>query len=317
MSLPLGVMALRELADRPLRLAAREFLIVEPGTTFSALVHDLQARGVLERPWALRAWARLAGRGGRIVAGEYVLRPGATGRSLLDDLEDGRVLMHALRITEGTRVRDVLAELWDGGTLAPTLRGLDDAAIMAALGAPGVPAEGPFLPETYFVTRGESDLSLLQRAHRALERVLDEEWTQRGATPLAGPQDALVLASIVEMETARADERPQVAGVYTRRLAIGMPLQADPTVIYGLGEAFDGNLRRRDLQQDGVYNSYTRFGLPPTPIAYPGRAALLAAARPEPTRALYFVARGDGTSVFSETLDDHARAVNRYQRGLR
>jgi UPF0755 protein len=313
-ALPLGVIALRELADQPLRLAGREFLVVEPGATFSTLVRDLAARGRLERPWALRAWARLAGRGGRIVAGEYVLRPGATGRTLLDDLEQGRVVMHAVRIPEGARARDVLAQLWDGGVLTPTLRGLGEADVMSALGAASVPAEGRFLPETYFVTRGESDIGLLLRAHRALEDVLAREWAQRRTTVLASPDQALVLASIIEKETGREAERAQVAGVYTRRLAIGMPLQADPTVIYGLGDRFDGNLVRSHLRADTPWNTYTRKGLPPTPICLASRASIHAAMHPADGDALYFVARPDGSHEFSPTFRAHSAAVARYQR---
>jgi UPF0755 protein len=187
---------------------------------------------------------------------------------------------------------------------------------MARLGSPGVPAEGRFFPDTYAYSRGVSDLTVLARARQAMERRLAEVWAERAAElPLKSADEALILASIVEKETGLEADRGQVAGVFANRLRIGMPLQTDPTVIYGLGEAFDGNLRKRDLQADTPFNTYTRRGLPPTPIALPGLASLRAAVQPEPTKALYFVARGDGTSVFSNNLDDHNRAVNRYQRG--
>jgi UPF0755 protein len=176
--------------------------------------------------------------------------------------------------------------------------------------------EGQFFPDTYAYSRGASDLAVLKRAYQAMQRHLDEAWTQRDAdTPLKTPQQALILASIIEKETGRPEDRGQVAGVFVNRLRKGMLLQTDPAVIYGLGETFDGNLRKRDLQTDGPYNTYTRPGLPPTPIAMPGRASLLAAVKPQPTKALYFVARGDGTSQFSETLAEHNRAVDRFQRG--
>ena len=186
---------------------------------------------------------------------------------------------------------------------------------MKALGRPGQHPEGRFFPDTYTYARGSSDLAVLRRALRAMDRRLDAAWQQRApGTPLKSADEALVLASIVEKETGRPADRAQIAGVFSNRLRQGMLLQTDPTVIYGLGEAFDGNLRKRDLQTDSPYNTYLRAGLPPTPIAMPGKAALLAAVQPAATDALYFVARGDGSSEFSATLDAHNRAVNRYQR---
>jgi UPF0755 protein len=193
---------------------------------------------------------------------------------------------------------------------------MSDAQLMEAVGAPGQTAEGRFYPDTYLYTDGVSDVLVLKRAHAAMERHLASAWAARAAdSPLKSPEDALTLASVVEKETGQAADLGKVAGVLTNRLRLGMPLQSDPTVIYGLGEAYDGNLHKADLQRDSPYNSYTRSGLPPTPIALPGREALLAAVRPETTKALYFVARGDGSSQFSETLDAHNRAVNQYQRG--
>jgi len=188
--------------------------------------------------------------------------------------------------------------------------------VMLALGAPpGLSPEGRLYPDTYAYSKGSTDLAVLKRAYRAMERRLDEAWRERAPdSPLKTPDEALTLASIVEKETGVGADRGKVAGVFVNRLRLGMPLQTDPTVIYGLGAAFDGNLRKRDLQADTPYNTYLRPGLPPTPIAIPGRASLLAAVRPEPTKALYFVARGDGSSEFSETLAEHNRAVNRYQK---
>jgi UPF0755 protein len=187
--------------------------------------------------------------------------------------------------------------------------------LMQQLGKPGVPAEGRFFPDTYTYSKGSTDLALLQRAARAMDKKLDAAWAQRNPqSPLETPEQALILASIVEKETGRPSDRPMIAAVFTNRLRIGMRLQTDPTVIYGLGPSFDGNLRRIDLLADTAWNTYTRSGLPPTPIAMPGRAALLAAVQPAPSNALYFVARGDGSSQFSASLDEHNRAVNKYQR---
>ena len=200
--------------------------------------------------------------------------------------------------------------------LKPTTAALSDAELMAYLGAPGVAAEGRFFPDTYAYSRGVSDLTVLKRAFKAMQKRLDAAWGQRReGLPLKNADEALILASIVEKETGSPADRALVAAVFINRLKLGMPLQTDPTVIYGLGESFDGNLRRRDLLADTAFNTYTRGGLPPTPIAMPGRAALLAAVRPDASHALYFVSRGDGSSEFSETLAEHNRAVNLYQRG--
>jgi len=223
-----------------------------------------------------------------------------------------------VRFIEGWTLRQLRQELARAAHLKPTTAGLGDAELMAALGAPGMPAEGRFFPDTYVYSRGVSDLTVLKRAHRALQQRLESTWAERPAdTPLQSSAELLALASIVEKETGLPADRGLVAGVFVNRLRIGMPLQTDPTVIYGLGEAFDGNLRKRDLLADTPYNTYTRGGLPPTPISLPGMASLRAAVRPQPTKALYFVARGDGSSAFSDNLADHNRAVNQYQRGGR
>jgi UPF0755 protein len=207
------------------------------------------------------------------------------------------------------------AALAQAPRLKPSTAGWTEAQIMEALGAPGVPAEGRFFPDTYSYSRGSSDLGVLRSAYRAMQGHLEAAWAQRAPdTPLKTPDEALILASIIEKETGLEADRGLVGGVFVNRLRIGMPLQTDPTVIYGLGEAFDGNLRKRDLQTDTPFNTYTRRGLPPTPIALPGLASLRAAVRPQPTTALYFVARGDGSSVFSDNLADHNRAVNTWQR---
>jgi UPF0755 protein len=224
--------------------------------------------------------------------------------------------MESVRIIDGWTVRQMRAALAAAPGLKATTAGLTDEQLMATIGAPGVPAEGRFFPDTYVYSKGVEDVLVLKRAHAALEHELAAAWGQRAPdTPLKDAGAALILASVVEKETGQIGDIGKIAGVFSNRLRIGMPLQSDPTVIYGMGTDFDGNLHKSDLQKDTPYNSYTRAGLPPTAISLPGREALHAAVHPDPTKALYFVARGDGTSAFSENLDDHNRAVNQYQRG--
>jgi UPF0755 protein len=227
----------------------------------------------------------------------------------------GDETLEKLRLVEGWSWRQVRAALAAAPNLKPVSRNLTEAELMQALGDTTVSAEGRFFPDTYAYSRGVSDLTVLRRAHAAMLHRLDVVWAQRSPdTPLQSRDQALILASIVEKETGPKDDPALVAAVFLNRLRIGMPLQTDPTVIYGLGEGFDGNLRKRDLQTDGAFNTYTRSGLPPTPIAMPGMVSLQAVVRPAPSKALYFVARGDGSSVFSDNLADHNRAVNKYQR---
>ncbi|MBX3635928.1 MAG: endolytic transglycosylase MltG [Rubrivivax sp.] len=305
--------------ERPLPLAAeRVELSVEPGSNPRAVAQAWVDAGVMVPPRWLYEWFRWSGQARSIRAGSYEIHAGATPRSLLDKMVRGDETLEQVRFIEGWTLRQLRAELARAPHLRPASAALSDAELMAALGAPGVPAEGRFFPDTYAYSRGVSDLTVLRRAHRTMQRHLDAVWAERAPdSPLKSPDEVLILASIIEKETGRPEERGLVAGVFVNRLRIGMLLQTDPTVIYGLGEAFDGNLRKRDLLADGPYNTYTRGGLPPTPIALPGLASLRAAVQPQPTRALYFVARGDGSSHFSETLAEHNRAVNRYQRGGR
>jgi UPF0755 protein len=228
----------------------------------------------------------------------------------------GEEALRSVTLVEGWTFVQVREALSKAEHLALDTRGLEPDLIMQKLGKPGVAAEGRFFPDTYTYAKGSSDLGVLKRAMRAMDKRLDAAWSQRATnTPLKSPEQALTLASIVEKETGSASDRAQIAGVFTNRLKIGMLLQTDPTVIYGMGDKFDGNLRKRDLLTDTPWNTYTRAGLPPTPIAMPGKASLLAAVLPADTRALYFVARGDGTSQFSASLEEHNRAVNKFQRG--
>ena len=302
--------------DRPLALAAPTVeLSIEAGTTPREVAQAWVAAGVSTSPEFLYQWFRWSGQARRIRAGSYEIETGTTPRQLLAKMVQGDETLEKLRLGEGWTWRQVRAALAAAPHLKPASQGLGEAQLMQTLGDSAISAEGRFFPDTYVYSRGVSDLTVLRRAHAAMRRRLDAAWAQRAAdTPLQSAEQALVLASIVEKETGPKDDPAMVAAVFLNRLRIGMPLQTDPTVIYGLGEAFDGNLRKRDLQADGAYNTYTRAGLPPTPIALPGAASLQAVVKPSPGKALYFVARGDGSSVFSDNLADHNRAVNKYQR---
>lgn len=291
-------------------------LSIEPGTLPRGVAQAVADAGVDVAPELLFWWFRLSGQARQIKAGSYELEAGITPRRLLDKLARGEESLRAVTLVEGWTFRQVRAALAKEEALKPETRGLDDAAVMALLGRPGQHPEGRFFPDTYTYAKGSSDAAVLRRALRAMDRRLAQAWEQRTPrTAVKSPEEALILASIVEKETGRGSDRPLVSAVFNNRLRIGMPLQTDPTVIYGLGERFDGNLRKADLLADTPWNTYTRNGLPPTPIAMPGRAALLAAVQPaENGKVLYFVARGDGSSQFSDTLDAHNRAVNQYQR---
>jgi UPF0755 protein len=301
---------------RPLPLASDPVeLSIELGASPREIAEAWVRAGVQAQPWMLYEWFRWSGQARRIRAGSYEAPAGTTPIRLLEKMVRGDETLAVVRFTEGWTFRQIRAELAKAEALKPTLATASDADVMAALGAAGLSPEGRFHPDTYAYSKGSTDLAVLRRAYRAMEQRLSQAWQERAAdTPLKSADEALTLASIVEKETGVAADRGMVAGVFVNRLRLGMPLQTDPTVIFGLGAAFDGNLRKRDLQADTPYNTYLRSGLPPTPIAIPGKASLLAAVRPQPTKALYFVARGDGSSAFSESLAEHNRAVNRYQR---
>jgi UPF0755 protein len=302
--------------DVPLNLAAGvEPLDVPRGTSLAGIVAELRRRNASAAPvlyWRALAWQLDASR--RLRAGEYALDHGLTPRELLQRMVRGQVIQHQFTIVPGWTFGELRAALADEPQLEATLAGISDHDVMARLGVPTVEPEGRFLPETYAYVKRETDLEVLRRAYEAMARELARAWDERDPTlALAKPDDALILASIVEKETGRAEERARIAGVFARRLALGMKLQTDPTVIYGLGAAFDGNLTRAQLERDTPFNTYTRTGLPPTPIALPGKEALAAAVRPDPGKALYFVAKGDGSHQFSDTLSEHNAAVARYQ----
>ncbi|HKX95304.1 MAG TPA: endolytic transglycosylase MltG [Methylibium sp.] len=301
---------------QPLPLAGPSIrFTVEAGMSPREIAHGWVDAGVQTPELLLYEWFRWSGEARRIRAGTYEIGRGITPPGLLRKMVAGLTVQNTVRFVEGWTFRQLRAELATAADLKPTTRQMSDAELMRALGAPGVAPEGRFFPDTYSFAPGAPDLAVLRQAYAAMQRQLEEAWAARAPdTPLRNPDEALTLASIVEKETGTEADRALVAGVFSNRLRLGMALQTDPTVIYGLGERFDGNLRKRDLLADGPYNTYMRPGLPPTPIALPGKASLLAAVRPAPTKALYFVARGDGSSEFSENLADHNRAVNKYQR---
>ena len=306
--------------NTPLPIAEVTRVELPPGVRLRAALSELSDRGVFanrRQALYLEAYARYGQLASGIKAGEYDIAIGTTPLGVLALWLSGKTVMYEWRLVEGMRFDQALGLLAAHPAVRHTLAGSDAAAAMAAIGRPGVHPEGRLFPDTYLFQRGSTDVELLKQAARAMDEVLAEEWATRVVDlPLNSPEQALVLASIVEKETGLASERAQIAGVFVRRLRIGMRLQTDPTVIYGMGAAYDGNIRRNDLSADTPYNTYTRDGLPPTPICLPGRAAIHAALHPEDGDSLYFVARGDGSGahVFSATLAQHEANVDRYQR---
>jgi UPF0755 protein len=292
-----------------------ETLAVDSGDSLPKVLRKLRALGIDTRDLEWRALAKQMGAAGKIQIGEYALTPGMTPRDLLMRMRDGKVMNYRFTIVEGWNIRDLRAALAKATPLKQETAQLDQAALMRALGLGAQHPEGRFLPETYLYTRNDSDLDVLKRAAAAMEKALAEAWNGRDQDlPLKTPYDMLTLASIIEKETGIASERPQIAGLFVRRLKIPMRLETDPTVIYGMGSAYSGNIRRTDLRTDTPYNTYTRDGLPPTPIAMPGRDALQATAHPAPGDALFFVAVGDGSGrhVFTRTYAEHQTAVAEY-----
>jgi UPF0755 protein len=307
--------------NAPLAVPEPLFIDVPRGATMNGLLRDFEQQGLLQSPRQrlyLSWYARLTGQARALKAGEYALATGLRALDLTALLASGQVVLHELTLVEGWTFAQALAAVHAHRAIARTLpdSGVLDAGalIMDALGAPGRHPEGRFYPDTYRFPRGTSDVEFLRRAYQALGQALADEWAGRAPDlPYRSADEALTMASIVERETGQVDERGEIAGVFVRRLQKGMRLQTDPSVIYGLGAAFDGNLRKRDLLADGPYNTYTRAGLPPTPICLPGRAALHAALHPTAGKTLYFVSRGDGSHVFSETFAEHDAAVRKFQ----
>lgn len=313
-----AVCEFNEYLVRPLPIDSVQELEVERGTTLGPVARQLAARNLLPHPLLFQLYVRGTGRGNRIQAGEYLLGPGTTPLDLLDMLERGQVRMHSITLVEGWTLAQLRAQMARDPHLKHQLTDVPPAALLGALGvdAPaGRLPEGLFFPDTYVFSGATSDRDILRQAYRRLHEVLQEEWNTRAPNlPYRDAYEALIMASIVERETGVASERPAIAGVFVRRLQRDMLLQTDPAVIYGLGDGFDGNLRRRDLEDAAnPFNTYAHRGLPPTPIALAGRAAIRAALQPGAGDALYFVGKGDGSHQFSATLDEHERAVRRYQ----
>ncbi len=287
---------------------------IPPGESLRMVAARLHAQGVLPHPLDLVLLARLRGDADAIRAGEYLVEPGTSVAALLELLKSGKVVMHSLTLVEGWTFKQVLAAVEADPSLSHTLHGLDAAAIMAKLGHAGQNPEGRFYPDTYQFPKATSDAAFLERAYRAAQDHLNTAWQARlPELPYKSPYDALIMASIIEKETAQPQERGEIAGVFVRRLQKGMKLQSDPTVIYGLGAHYHGKITYKDLRTDTPYNTYTRNGLPPTPICMPSLASIEAALHPKPGDALYFVARGDGTHQFSATLQQQTAAVQKYQ----
>ena len=307
--------------DSPLILPAGGLTYeIAPGTAFAAVSNDLGRRGVISHPRMFRWYARLTGDASRIHAGEYRIEAGITPPQLLERFVSGDVQLYSFTIVEGWTYRELLAGLRRHDAVVQTVEPNEWTELIELLGAEATHPEGLFLPETYRFPKGTPDVEILRRSYEMMARTLEDEWDRRAPDlPLSTPYEALILASIIERETAREDEREKIAGVFVRRLQKGMRLQTDPTVIYGIGPDFDGNLTRRHLQTSTPYNTYTMAGLPPTPIALPGRAAIRAALNPAPGAELYFVATGlpDGSHRFSATKAEHDAAVAAYLARLR
>jgi UPF0755 protein len=291
---------------------------IKPGSSLKSATRQIVESGVEMNAWQFNLLGRLLGKASTIKAGSYEVGSGVTPLALLNKLTAGEVTQEEVVFIEGWTFRQVRAALNTNAGVRHDSAALSDAEIMARLGAAGRNPEGLFFPDTYLFGKGAGDLDILRRAYRAMDRQLETAWRQRAPDlPYRSPYEALIMASVIEKETGQAADRALIGGVFVNRLRIGMMLQTDPSVIYGLGERFDGSLRKKDLRADTPHNTYTRTGLPPTPIAMPGRASLQAALNPAKTPALYFVARGDGSSEFSRTLAEHERAVAKYQRGGR
>ncbi|MBV8628545.1 MAG: endolytic transglycosylase MltG, partial [Paraburkholderia sp.] len=307
-------------ATTPIDLTPAQLdVTIKPHSTLRSVTLQLNRGGVPVEPELFVIMTRVLGLQGQLKSGNYEFKSGITPYEVLQKLALGDVNEYVATIIEGWTFRHMRAELDANTALKHDTAGMSDADLLTAIGAPEAPignGEGLFFPDTYLFDKDTSDLDIYRRAYRLMKLRLDEAWAARAPNlPYKTPYDALTMASIIEKETGKASDRPMVSAVFANRLRVGMPLQTDPTVIYGLGDSYAGRLRKRDLQTDTPYNTYTRMGLPPTPIALPGVASLQAALNPAQTNALYFVSRGDGSSIFSDTLDDHNKAVDKYIRG--
>jgi UPF0755 protein len=310
----LAVWQQRQALQQPLKLDTEYLLDVPAGATPGGVLNRLESDGIVANAFWLRLYWRFNLPKQPLHSGEYRLLPGQTVTDMLEQWRKGDVVQYSLTLVEGWNFRQVRAALAKQSRLQQRLASLTDEQLMKQLGLEGLNPEGRFFPDTYSYVRGSTDEQLLKKAHARLEQVLAEEWATRAPDlPYKEPYDALIMASMIEKETGVPAERPEIAGVFVRRLAIGMRLQTDPTVIYGMGERYNGKITRADLREPTPYNTYTIDGMPPTPIALVGREAIHAALNPLPGKSLYFVARGDGSHVFSPSLEQHNRAVREYQ----
>jgi UPF0755 protein len=310
-----GLMEYEQFVDTPLTVRESGFRYeVKSGETLTQVSNALSHAGIISKPKYLIWLARFNGQAHKIKAGEYKIDPGTRPPELIQKLVSGEVIQYSLTLIEGITFREMMVIIADSKDIEHTLKGLNQVRVMSRLGYPKQHPEGRFLPDTYHFPKGTTDVAFLKRAYAAMEETLAQQWSGRVAgLPIKSPYEALILASIIEKETGLASERREIGGVFIRRLEKRMRLQTDPTVIYGLGKKFDGNLRRRDLKKDTPYNTYRRRGLPPTPIAMPGRDSIYAAVNPDDGETLYFVARGDGSHKFTNNLKQHNNAVIKYQ----
>lgn len=298
-----------------LLLTGDSLIVVESGSTFNSLVNNLAEQGIIKNPFDVKLYGRLSGRANLIKAGDYVVSPGMNAKDLLTKIQSGDVYFHQLVLVEGWTLARALAAIQNHDMVVKTLNPEDASSLQALFNTENYP-EGMIFPDTYSFSRGTTDREILLRARQLMQNTLETLWADRDVgLPYDSPMEALIMASIIEKETGLASEREQIAGVFVRRLQRGMRLQTDPTVIYGLGESFNGNLTRADLRRASPYNTYLNGGLPPTPIALPGREAIYASLHPDQSDTLYFVARGDGSHYFSATLAEHEQAIQQYQLG--
>ena len=299
----------------PMNVSEQGLVIkVDQGSNLTRIAYQLKRQNVIDKPRYLTWYARWTKQANRIHIGEYKLEQNSTPLSFLESISKGEVIQYSITIVEGWNFKQVMTAINNNQYIEHTVADLTHNEIMTKLGHPGEHPEGRFMPDTYHFPRGINDMVVLERAYQAMESYLNKQWEQRDVgLPLKSAYEALILASIVEKETGLASERSAIAGVFSRRLQKKMRLQSDPTVIYGMGDRYKGNIRRSDLKQDNPYNTYRVFGLPPTPIAMPGRDAIDAVLKPEEGDALYFVSKGDGSHYFSATLKEHNNAVIKYQ----
>ena len=299
----------------PLKIDVSEYFSIEPGMSLLDVAESLAQRNWFNYPFYLQLEGKLQGVDGLIKAGQYQVEPGTTPLSLLEMVVAGRVTQHTLTILEGWTFKQIMTAVHENRYIKRVLTSTQPRRVMIEIGYPGYYAEGRFSPDTYYFPAATTDVDFLRRAFRHMETVLNEEWHKRmSGLPYKSPYEALIMASLIEKETAVVDEREKIAGVFVRRLKKNMRLQTDPTVIYALGESYDGDIRHKDLEYDSPFNTYRYKGLPPTPIAAAGRASIRAALQPEPGTALYFVATGEnGRHYFSQTLAEHNEAVAKYQ----